>query len=351
MTDRIGRNAILLLILVVACTPGSNRRTDGIDSPSGRPSGPLPSLTTPSRTISIDTRLTATDTPTGLAVDSESVWIVGPAVPDLKDSKAVEFRLGVEERFFAVGINPTDIAAGLGAAWVANGSGLGTQYTDPNMAPGYPRENSVQRIGQAASGTIQIEDPIQLVVGHGSVWVASSGSIERGSQLSRIDARSNRIVGSLTLQGAGRRLGVTRAGVWMLTELDKGLLLSQINPVTMRIVSKLALDLPSTSMLAANGDLVAVVATGATGKITVIDAVTGNSRFLEGTVAFPLAAALHDNFLWLSLDAPNIQVVDLSIGRIISSLPLDFTVTDLEAHESSVWAAAEGQLARLSLSR
>jgi YVTN family beta-propeller protein len=83
-----------------------------------------------------------------------------------------------------VGTNPVDVAYGDGAAWITNNSSNTVTRIDPATLQGIAVD-----IGNAPSG---------IAVSKEGVWVANT----QGRTIARIDPSTNRVVATLSVEGA-----------------------------------------------------------------------------------------------------------------------------------------------------
>jgi YVTN family beta-propeller protein len=135
--------------------------------------------------------------PAALAVGATGVWL---AEAPTNQVRRVNLTLSLIRGTFTVGGEPTAIALGNDAVWVA---GRG--------------DDVVTRIdaGRAAARTIDVGDaPTGVAVGAGSVWVAN----ERGANVMRIDARTSRVVATTSLHAVPKAIAVTDGVVWVTAQ-------------------------------------------------------------------------------------------------------------------------------------
>jgi DNA-binding SARP family transcriptional activator/ABC-type transport system substrate-binding protein len=137
--------------------------------------------------------------PTALAIGAGAIWVAGDG----------DFNEGLLERIdphsgrgipIHVGDGPVAVAVGGGAVWVANRLDSSVSKVDPA---------SDTPVGATPVGSY----PAGLTVNGASVWVAN----EYSSTVSRIDARSGRVTGTTPVGGAPTALVSAAGRVWVGT--------------------------------------------------------------------------------------------------------------------------------------
>lgn len=130
-----------------------------------------------------------------VAVVGSSVWVVG--------SNSIATRIDAQTNAILskvrVAQDPTGVATGDGALWVAGRS-----------ATAITRVDAVS--GKVAARIPTPETARYVAVGAGAVWAASNES----PTIWRIDPRSNKVVASISLSDTPNGIAATAAGVWVL---------------------------------------------------------------------------------------------------------------------------------------
>jgi virginiamycin B lyase len=144
--------------------------------------------------------------PTGLAVDTTTVWVVHRDTDEVVRVEpgtgrvVARIRLGPLPFEFALGdrrFRPSLVAVGAGAGWVASDRG------------------AVARIDAASNRVVAViklppERPAGIAVAGRTVWVA-----ERGHGVARIDAATNRLLGTIRLDVQADRVATDGGAIWV----------------------------------------------------------------------------------------------------------------------------------------
>lgn len=143
------------------------------------------------------------------------MWLVGGP---MRGGASLALLEGTATRAVAtVGIAPTALATGGGAIWVLNGSGLGPIYGGGASGPGYPSENSLQRIHPESGEVIDqipVNNPSDVGFGHGYVWVSADKGLLRIDPELPLSEFSELTVENL---GAGR-LAFSESAIWVVSD-------------------------------------------------------------------------------------------------------------------------------------
>jgi hypothetical protein len=220
-----------------------------------------------------------------------------------------------------VGSHPRGIAAGSDGVWVTNG--FGCQNPDecstaqPTTAQ-YPKDNSVMRIDPATNqitATISVEDPQDVALGLGAVWVTSLDAPDGlRSTLLRIDPGTNRVAARIVLGTSNRdaTVAVSDRYVWVVvsesSEPSFGGKVYRIDPTTNEAihVADIAHGTPEMD-IAASANAVWVTTSGARSPsaLTRLDPVSGR---IEAAFDLPDASGvtatntvtIGEGFVWVT---------------------------------------------------
>ena len=180
-----------------------------------------------------------------------------------------------------VGSNPTGVAAGAGAVWVANSGEQTITRIDPRS--GHPTTIDVHA------------DPTELVVGAGAVWMTSSTN----RTVSQLDPRSGRVVQPIQVGGGPSGIAVGHDAVWVANSLDGTV--SRINPTTGAVAATIPVgNGPNAIAIARDGVWVSEQFGG------VVDRIDPKSNHVVQSVAVgnrPTGLALAGGRLWVGARA------------------------------------------------
>ncbi|HDL41384.1 MAG TPA: hypothetical protein ENG98_00025, partial [Actinobacteria bacterium] len=214
-TQRLWMLAAVMTLIVTACTSVSDQPAPTTLTVAQPTTSVIPGAEQPTGSPGV---LTVTETrqlpvtPVGGAVTNGVVWLVGysdPASPSV-------FAVGVDFLdVFEAGILPWDVAVGPSGTWVANGSGEGTLYNaSTGQGPGFPLENSVQRVGSSPL-VVALERPDDVAIAGDWLWVLRSGGGDEGVVVTQVDESSGDILGTIELAGSGGELVVVDGIAWV----------------------------------------------------------------------------------------------------------------------------------------
>lgn len=146
----------------------------------------------------------------------KSLWYVGRARPG--GGNLFHLTGGSAKRVARVGLAPSALAVTSAAVWVANGSGKAAVYNFHDKGPGFPLEQSIQRVDPDTHdtvATIPVREPCCLVVHHGSVWAATAAT---PSTLTEIDATTNRVRDTFRVNGTITSMAANSDGIWAVVD-------------------------------------------------------------------------------------------------------------------------------------
>ena len=182
--------------------------------------------------------------PSNIAVGEGAVWVLNTESETVSRidprTKAITGRL--EPR----GV-PTDIAAGEGALWIGNGGGEGGNYTlsvsrvDPRTRAVTHTVKLPDRTGSAAVATFNWGHP-DIVVGAGAVWTRNPDHT-----VSRIDPDTGRLVETFDVEADALAAG--QEGVWIVSGSD----VTRIDPRTNRIGQTIRLGTDASAIAVGAG--------------------------------------------------------------------------------------------------
>src|SRR5262249_18553170 len=108
--------------------------------------------------------------------------------------------------------DPTAVAVGEGAVWVASRSVTFTSYTLGQVSV---RRGMVTRIDPRPNAVVATipagAHPFSIAVGEGAVWVAN----RRGFTISRIDPHTNKVVASIPVGNRPQGIAAGHGVVWV----------------------------------------------------------------------------------------------------------------------------------------
>jgi YVTN family beta-propeller protein len=189
----------------------------------------------------------------------------------------------------AVGIQPTRVAIGEGAAWVSN-------LEDKTVSRINPTSGEVERV-IASGGT-----PTDVAVGEEGVWIAN----EFEGTVARIDPSTNAPAGSVELSVGSRDIAVGEGAVWVTNVTHETL--TTIDPESMEVLE--SIPLPGKPEDVAVGYGAVWVADSSNRTLLQID--SSNLRIEKiGLRSPPTAVAVGHQAVWTtSLDEDEVARVD-----------------------------------------
>jgi ABC-type branched-subunit amino acid transport system substrate-binding protein/DNA-binding beta-propeller fold protein YncE len=190
--------------------------------------------------------------PSNVAVGEGAVWVLSSEDRTLSRidpaTKAVTARLSTR------GI-ATDIAAGAGAVWIGNGGGPYGGNITVSISRMDPRTGRVTHTAKLPNGTAgSYSAPFNwgfanIAIGAGAVWAK-----DPDNTIARIDPRTGRVVATIPVEAHGIAAG--REGVWILRGSD----VVRIDPRTNRLGQSITLGTPAPTAIAVGGGKVWVSA-------------------------------------------------------------------------------------------
>jgi peptide/nickel transport system substrate-binding protein len=170
------------------------------------------------------------------------VWVASEVDRSLK--KVDIARGAVAPDGVELGANPTAIAAGRDAIWVASEEGGTVFRIDP-------------RAGVVTDTVTVGGGPVSLAVGEGAVWVAN----RQDATVSRIDPATNTMTDTIAVGKGPTAVAVGEGAVWVANG-DEGTV-SRIDPATRRPTATVALKSSPSALAVANGAVWTAVVGGA----------------------------------------------------------------------------------------
>lgn len=346
---------VVIALTVAACTSGSGepdqttstavQPTTSVTSVVGPPANPQGVLAV------VETRPLPV-APVSVAVADGVVWVVGSSDP----GGVALYAVGADSlEMFEVGILPWDVVVSPSGTWVANGSGGGTLYNSPTgQGPGFPLENSVQRVGSAPLA-VPIDDPLDVAVVSDWLWVLRPGGGDEGATITQVDESSGDILGTIELAGSGGELVVVDGTVWVAAtdgRENESWLLYEL--VTDPLAVGRTLTGPGTPRYVVAGpDVPMFVTQGPEATLLVVDG-SGDSpgSVFDLGISWVTAVAGEGRYLWVATEDGSVRVFDPNDGTQVASVVLDSVLKQLVvADDGTVWGFSEDQAFHFDLSR
>jgi DNA-binding SARP family transcriptional activator len=265
-----------------------------------------------------------------VAVDGGMAWVAGD---DSRTLSAVSTRTRRLIRTVAVGIFPSDIAAGRGSLWVVDGARGRVLRIQPNYG------RIVDRLRFRPSGDAPGDrfgfDPTSIAVADGAAWISDGGErLLRAGNDGSIDA----IPVGRPLVGVAAGAG----GVWAISGKSAEVL--RVDPRTRKVTMRLPLvDTPGLESgfpraIAAGGAYVWVL-NGNTGALTKIDprarSVVSTTRV--GVERAPAQLAADTGAVWVANEDGTLARVDAESDDV-SFYDVGRTLRDVAVGAGAVWA-------------
>jgi YVTN family beta-propeller protein len=256
--------------------------------------------------------------PSAVAVGYGAVWVANSADGtvsrvDPKSRRVIET--------IGVGAPVIDIATGAGAVWTANG-------TEGTISEIDPRTNSVvQSIDLRGSDALAPDETHAVAVGAGSVWVAKGAR-----EIVRLDPRTGFVTATIDVGAQPADVAVLPDSVWTATSAERVL---RIEPRTNRVVAEAPVGFPVSI---------------ATGPETVwvgtfpntVWRIDPSSTTVAGTVEPSGAAvgiAARPESVWLA-DGRRVLRVDPGTNTIVRRIRIAAIAADVAADANAVYVAA-----------
>jgi YVTN family beta-propeller protein len=288
---RLTRRPVLLsaTALLLACAVAAVALTlgDGDGDERGATAGP------PVGTI--DLRIPVGDSPSGLALENDSVWVANEG-----DGTVSRIDLGTRRLRGApipVGKNPRAIAAVRGSVWVANFGG-----------------GSVTRIDADTGRVVQTvsvgHGPIDVAVGRESVWVST-----QEARVVRIDSRSGAVVDRDIGVKAEGALDLGEGRLWIADRVDGTLRVFFITAGEVSDAPLLLGDAPADIAVGPRFVWAAVAGDGVIRRLPLSDDAPGE-RVIE-TGGRPDALAVSKDGVWVAdSERESLLKIDRGSGRL-----------------------------------
>jgi DNA-binding SARP family transcriptional activator/streptogramin lyase len=285
------------------------------------------------RTNEIVGQFSVGDGPTRIAVGRGKVWVMNRAqtisVVDVKDRTVV--------KTFAVGATPADIAFGAGNVWVGDSVTSSVLRIDPysgvvaQTIPAPPLAPPKFRPGpRPDAGAIAFDGE--------TVWFASGNTT-----LSRIDARSGRIVARLRYRGRPRyhatEIAVGEGAVWVLAAARD---LTRIDPRTNETVA--------ASTVTARGPIAAGL-----GSVWLVDTPSGTVWQVDPGPTFtsnlpiksirvgqnPVDVAVGGGAVWVASADGTVAKIDPTTARVVRTIRVGRSLGGIAVGEGAIWVAVD----------
>ena len=280
-------------------------------------------------------------TPGNIVFGEGSVWVLNT---DDRTITRINPATGRVVKTFAISGEPTDLAVGSNAIWVASG-GAGNGLVESRAASAVV--SRVDPVSAEVTRTFHLPGPpgaqdlsqtlgvSGLAIGRGAVWaVDSDGSISRITDGTGPLAR-------IKVAGA-TAIAVGDAGVWFLTTVANSPAVARIDPRTNTVTQ--VIPVPTSSLVG--------IAVGA-GYVWATDPYDGvvwriapGPKPVARTVALGLGVAqiaFGDNAVWVAnLANGTVSRIDPRTDDVTATRGLDGTPQGLAVHNGSVWVSVAG---------
>jgi YVTN family beta-propeller protein len=262
----------------------------------------------------------ALDSPTGIAIDGETVWVLSQG-----NRLLTAFGGGTPRPIGLPGV-PTGIAAGDGSAWVSFGYG----------APG-ERAGMVMR---ASARTQRLEDRIPVDSGAGEIALDAAGVwVVNGNadSLTRIDPATRSVANEVTVGQQPVDVAVGEGAVWVAHGVDGSVW--RIDPRTLDKSAEITLGEGLTAIAVGFGR--AWVTSDAGGTVVVIDAATNRIRTTITIEQGPRGVAAGSDAIWVACARGTLVRIDPATMAVTASWPLPGPAEGVAVLGSSVWVTVQ----------
>jgi YVTN family beta-propeller protein len=247
-----------------------------------------------------------------VATSGDRVWTLGAGAPPAARSIDPVFdRLGQAVRVGALSPFASEhsgpIAVGAGSVWVSNGDSAIVRV-DPATSAVKARIN----VGNEPSG---------IAVGDGAVWVAD----DLDATVSRIDPATNGVTATVPVGPGASGIAVGNGAVWVAQTLDDSV--ARIDPSTSAVTSTIPVGHAPTGVAAAGGSV--WVANSQSGTISRIDAAKGTVVSTTSIGQSPNSVDVAEGRVWVSVQrGSSAEPGGRPGGTVRIVAPRDFTSTD-----------------------
>src|SRR3954447_6689188 len=247
-----------------------------------------------------------------VATAGDRVWTLGAGPPvaarsidPVFDRLGQSVRVGALSPFAAQHSGP--IAVGAGSVWVSNGDSA-IMRVDPSTSAVKARIN----VGNEPSG---------IAVGDGAVWVAD----DEDATVSRIDPDTNGVTATVPVGRGASGIAVGDGAVWVAQTLDDSV--ARIDPSANAVTSTVPVGHAPTGVAAAGGSV--WVANSQSGTISRIDQAKGTVVSTTSTGQSPAGVAVSGGLVWVSVEqGSSTEPVGGLGGTVRIVAPRDFDSTD-----------------------
>jgi len=237
-----------------------------------------------------------------------------------------------------LGFEPTGLAAGKGAVWVAGGFEHALWRIDTADNVVRVKLAVRERVGPVSEGYDRGRSAV--AVGEGAVWLA------HGEEVSRIDPETNATVA--TIRAGGSWSGALTAGegaVWIVendrktgprSEVGPGI--SKIDPRSNTVVQTIRTPSGPSSVIAGQGVVLAAIQLE--DRVLWIEPAT-DPAFVASTLPAgddPVSLAFGEGAIWVANeDVGSVSRIDPYSKEIVGTLPVGRRVGGVAAGEGFVW--------------
>jgi peptide/nickel transport system substrate-binding protein len=221
-----------------------------------------------------------------------------------------------------VGSEPSALAVGAGAVWVANGGSGTLSRLDPAS-------------GQVVDTVPVGNDPTAVAVGGGAVWVLNSGD----GTLSRFDPQSQRPAPSTLRVGNGPvAITADRNHVWVVDRYDASVV--ELSPSDGRVTHRVPIGLSPNGATLGYGRLWVA---DETGSVFVVDPTIRQVTAQIPTGIEPGIITAGDGAIWVTArNAPTLVRIDPNTDHRVRTIQLTAIPTGMAIGQDAVWVAQPG---------
>lgn len=291
----------------------------------------------PSQAPGVRASLTMGARPWGVEASGTSVWVLTRdfAQPEESTIARLDSGRGVVTSRLSLGFDPWDLAVGSGSLWVAPNGGDGRLVRVNSQA--------TRITARISGGRIPLTNFV--AAGEGSVWTGTDERFAQGRSVPEIDPRRNALVGRPVITASDiQGLAFGFGSVWVADH--SAALITRIDAKTRRIVARIHVP-DSPHGLAVGGGSV-WVALWHIGKVIEIDPDTDTVVGAPIDLDFaPVPMAADDRSVWIAQAGFNQGAASSSLIRldrrtriVLQRIRIRDLISDIELYRGVLWVAA-----------
>jgi YVTN family beta-propeller protein len=258
--------------------------------------------------------------PSAIAAGAGAVWVAN--VEDRTLTRLHPQTRAVERTITLEGGTPTGVAAGSTGVWVAHGLVGSVARVDPGLDEVVGTTSNV--VGRSGGSAIAL--------GEGAVWVVS-----RNGELARIDPRSSRVAGPLVVGVVPSAVAVGEGAVWVANAGASTV--SVVNPRTMSTVETVSVGTEPSGIAVGEGAV--WVTNHGDGTVTRIDPRSFATRTIE-VGRGPTGIATGAGAIWVAdRDEGTVSRIDPETRKVTGTIEVGNRLEGIVVSDGVVWVTVQ----------